>query len=122
MAATHPPVELRLEALQAALPDDWEYQEEELRGPSKTEIRRLLSFHHRRRVGESGRPCSQPVHGAYGRDRGIHFELVVDNLDHSSQLVSLLPVPQLVAMQTSNDDSGCNPDLVRESDDVRCCS
>jgi Zn-dependent protease with chaperone function len=42
MAATHPPTELRLEALQAPRPDDWEYREDELRGPSRTEVRRLF--------------------------------------------------------------------------------
>jgi hypothetical protein len=42
MAATHPPTELRLEALQAPRPDDWEYHEDELRGPSRAEIHRLF--------------------------------------------------------------------------------
>jgi len=42
MAATHPPTELRIEALQSPRPDDWEYQEDELRGPSGAEIRRIL--------------------------------------------------------------------------------
>jgi hypothetical protein len=44
MAATHPPVELRLEALQPVEPDDWEYQEDELRAPTWQEVRRILSF------------------------------------------------------------------------------
>lgn len=42
MAATHPPTELRIEALQSPRPDDWEYQEDELRGPSRAEIRRIF--------------------------------------------------------------------------------
>ena len=42
MTATHPPTELRIEALQAPKPDDWEYQEEELSGPSWAEIRRIF--------------------------------------------------------------------------------
>ena len=41
MTATHPPLQLRLEALQVPHPDDWEYQEDELKGPSWAEIRRL---------------------------------------------------------------------------------
>jgi len=44
MAATHPPTELRLEALEAPKPDDFEYEEDELRPPSKHELRRLLTF------------------------------------------------------------------------------
>lgn len=44
MAATHPPTELRLEALQPPQPDDFEYQEDELRGPSQQELRRLAKF------------------------------------------------------------------------------
>lgn len=42
MTATHPPVELRIEALQPARPDDWEYQEDDLHGPSWAEIRRII--------------------------------------------------------------------------------
>jgi Zn-dependent protease with chaperone function len=42
MTATHPPTELRIEALQSPRPDDWEYQEEELHGPSWDEIRRIF--------------------------------------------------------------------------------
>ena len=42
MMATHPPTRLRIEALQPPRPDDWEYQEEELRGPSWAEVRRLF--------------------------------------------------------------------------------
>ena len=42
MTATHPPIELRLEALQVPLSDDWEYQEDELNRPSWAEIRRLI--------------------------------------------------------------------------------
>ncbi len=42
MTATHPPTELRIEALQPPKPDDTEYQEEELRGPGWQEITRIL--------------------------------------------------------------------------------
>jgi Zn-dependent protease with chaperone function len=49
MAATHPPTELRLEALEPPQPDDYEYQEDELRGPSRREIGRLLRPWRRRR-------------------------------------------------------------------------
>lgn len=42
MAATHPPTELRLEALQPPRPDDFEYQEEDLRVPTQVEVRRFL--------------------------------------------------------------------------------
>lgn len=42
MSATHPPTELRLEALQAPKPDDWEYQEEDLRFPTPSETKRFL--------------------------------------------------------------------------------
>jgi len=42
MAATHPPTELRLEALQQPRPDDFEYQEDDLRVPRWKEIRRFL--------------------------------------------------------------------------------
>ncbi len=44
MKATHPPVELRLEALAPAQADDFEYQEEELRAPSGKELARLATF------------------------------------------------------------------------------
>jgi Zn-dependent protease with chaperone function len=49
MAATHPPTELRLEALEAPKADDFEYQEDELGPPSKRELRRLLFFWRPRR-------------------------------------------------------------------------
>jgi Zn-dependent protease with chaperone function len=42
MNATHPPTRLRIEALQVPVADDWEYQEEELHGPSWREFRRLM--------------------------------------------------------------------------------
>lgn len=42
MTATHPPTELRIEALQPPKPDDAEYQEDELRGPAAHEIGRIL--------------------------------------------------------------------------------
>lgn len=42
LTATHPPTELRVEALQPSAPDDAQYQESELRGPTAEEIRRLL--------------------------------------------------------------------------------
>lgn len=42
LAATHPPTELRIEALQAPRPDDWEYQEDELHGPDWPEVRRVF--------------------------------------------------------------------------------
>lgn len=48
MSATHPPTELRLEALQPPQPDDWEYQEEELHGPTIREFFRMLSLGIRR--------------------------------------------------------------------------
>lgn len=44
MAATHPPVELRVEALQEARPDDDEYQEDDLEGPTGAELRRIFLF------------------------------------------------------------------------------
>jgi len=44
MTATHPPIELRIEALQEPRPDDEEYQEEELHGPTSAELRRLITF------------------------------------------------------------------------------
>ena len=44
IAATHPPVELRLEALQLPRPDDSEYQESELGGPTASELRRIYLF------------------------------------------------------------------------------
>jgi Zn-dependent protease with chaperone function len=40
--ATHPPTELRIEALQPPRPDDWEYQEEELKPPDWPEVRRIF--------------------------------------------------------------------------------
>jgi Zn-dependent protease with chaperone function len=42
MTATHPPTQLRIEALQDPKDDDWEYQEEELHGPSWAEVRRIF--------------------------------------------------------------------------------
>jgi Zn-dependent protease with chaperone function len=42
MTATHPPTELRIEALQPPKPDDAQYQEGELRGPGWQEITRML--------------------------------------------------------------------------------
>lgn len=42
MSATHPPTQLRLEALQSPRPDDFEYQEEELRVPTTAETKRFL--------------------------------------------------------------------------------
>jgi len=42
VAATHPPVDLRIEALQPHADDDWQYQEEELSAPTWPEIRRLF--------------------------------------------------------------------------------
>ena len=42
MKATHPPVALRIDALQPAAPDDWQYKEEELRGPTGREFHRLF--------------------------------------------------------------------------------
>jgi len=44
MTASHPPIALRVEALQEPQPDDADYQEDELRGPTKAEIHRLLGF------------------------------------------------------------------------------
>lgn len=44
MSATHPPTELRLEALQTPQADDWEYQEEELHGPTVREFFRMLKL------------------------------------------------------------------------------
>jgi Zn-dependent protease with chaperone function len=41
MQATHPPTELRIEKLQPSKPDDAQYQEDELHGPSAAEIARL---------------------------------------------------------------------------------
>ncbi len=59
MAATHPPTELRIEALQPSHDDDWEYQEDELRGPSKAEIRRILSFHRSPKVPQSAQTLAE---------------------------------------------------------------
>jgi Zn-dependent protease with chaperone function len=42
LTATHPPIELRIEALQPDRPDDWEYDEDELRGPTWREVRRIF--------------------------------------------------------------------------------
>jgi len=44
MTATHPPTELRLEALESPKPDGFDYQEDELRAPSKEEVARRVSF------------------------------------------------------------------------------
>jgi Zn-dependent protease with chaperone function len=43
MAATHPPTELRIEKLKPLQPGDEQYQEDELRGPTRAELRRLLT-------------------------------------------------------------------------------
>lgn len=42
MMASHPPTELRIEALQPPKPDDAEFQEDELTGPSASEVGRIL--------------------------------------------------------------------------------
>lgn len=42
LAATHPPSELRVEALQQPRPDDWEYQEDEFGPPSWSEVKRIF--------------------------------------------------------------------------------
>lgn len=42
LSATHPPSELRIEALQPDRPDDWEYHEDELTGPTWPEVRRIF--------------------------------------------------------------------------------
>ena len=42
MSATHPPSELRIEALEPDRPDDWEFQEDELTGPTWPEVRRIF--------------------------------------------------------------------------------
>ena len=47
MVATLPPTELRLEALEPPKPDDYEYQEDELRAPTGEEVGWLLTFWHR---------------------------------------------------------------------------
>lgn len=44
MAATHPPVELRVEALQEARPDDDEFQADDLEGPTGAKLRRIFLF------------------------------------------------------------------------------
>ena len=44
MTATHPPTQLRLDALAPVQQDDWYYQEGELRRPTWKEARRLLTF------------------------------------------------------------------------------
>ncbi|CAN5243292.1 hypothetical protein BH20ACT24_BH20ACT24_03980 [soil metagenome] len=54
MTATHPPTELRLEALEPPKPDDYEYQEDELRAPTKEEVSRLLSFWRRQPKDQPG--------------------------------------------------------------------
>jgi Zn-dependent protease with chaperone function len=41
MNATHPPTELRIEALQAPKPDDAQYQEDDLHGPGWAEVKRV---------------------------------------------------------------------------------
>ena len=51
IAATHPPTALRLDALQPPKPDDFEYQEEELRGPTMRELGRLLMFWRKNKDG-----------------------------------------------------------------------
>ena len=42
LTASHPPTELRIEALQAPKPDDADYQEDELRGPTLKELGRIV--------------------------------------------------------------------------------
>jgi Zn-dependent protease with chaperone function len=64
MAATHPPTELRLEALQAPRPDDYEYQEEDLRVPTQQEVRRFLFG--LREVVVPKRAASEPPSGNDG--------------------------------------------------------
>jgi hypothetical protein len=59
MAATHPPTELRLEALQSPRPDDYEYQEEDLRVPTQHEVRRFLFG--LREIVVPTRPKSEPA-------------------------------------------------------------
>jgi Zn-dependent protease with chaperone function len=51
MYASHPPMALRIEALQEPKPDDPVYQEDELRGPSRGEVFRLLTPFVPRRFG-----------------------------------------------------------------------
>src|SRR5262249_38400713 len=48
LAATHPPTELRIEALQQPKPDDAEYQEDRLRGPTWKEFKRIATGWRRR--------------------------------------------------------------------------
>ena len=63
LAATHPPTELRIERLQPPRPDDWEYQEDELHGPSWIEIRRIFGgLRHvtQPRFSQQSRPQSVP--------------------------------------------------------------
>jgi len=43
LAGNHPPLELRLEALLARQPDDAQYQEDDLHGPTWAEVRRMLT-------------------------------------------------------------------------------
>lgn len=67
MAATHPPTELRLEALQSPRPDDFEYQEEDLRVPTRQEVRKFLLG--MRKIVVPGRPHQEAaVPGAPPRD------------------------------------------------------
>jgi len=51
MAATHPPTELRIEKLKPRQPGDEQYQEDDLRGPTGAEWKRLLTFFRSRSVG-----------------------------------------------------------------------
>lgn len=44
MAVTHPRAELRVEALQEARPDDGDYRENDLEGPTGAELRRIFLF------------------------------------------------------------------------------
>lgn len=57
MAATHPPTELRVEVLQQPKPDDAVYQEDELRGPTRAELKRLLTPFVPRRESRSHSPA-----------------------------------------------------------------
>jgi len=75
MEATHPPAELRIEALQEPKPDDPVYQEDELRGPSRDELKRLLTpfiprrshTGSRRRTNDGGSSRSRPPERAETR-------------------------------------------------------
>lgn len=59
MAATHPPTELRIEALQEPQPDDAEYQEDELHGPTRAEVKRLIGHIFAGRGSTPSEPVAQ---------------------------------------------------------------